>query len=140
MPFITFSLATISQFALFKNFERSQNSTVFKVKDFLRDHNWLVKTVQLSSGFCLNIRRSLFFCLLISQVSHVEFQICWRWSLPLFVFLINGPKKMQGHFWHQFLIQTFILFHVVPFIFFSMAAPITAYFNYSGWLLNNFNQ
>ena len=47
---------------------------------------------------------------------------------------------MQGHFGHQFLIQIYILFHVVPFNLFSMAAAITAYFNDSDWLLNNFNQ
>ena len=34
MPFMTSSLATISQFALSKNFERSQNSTVLKFRTF----------------------------------------------------------------------------------------------------------
>ena len=46
---------------------------------------------------------------------------------------------MQGHFWHQFLTQLFMLFHMVASIFFSMAAPITAYFKDSEWLLKNFD-
>ena len=50
-------------------------------------------------------------------------------------FSMNCPNKMQGHFWHQFRIQILILFHVVPFNLFSMAASITAYFNNSGcWI------
>ena len=50
------------------------------------------------------------------------------------------PNKMQGHFWHLFLTQFFILLHMVTYILFSMAAQITAYFKESDWLLNNFQQ
>ena len=46
---------------------------------------------------------------------------------------------MQGHFWHQFLTQLFMLFHMVASIFFSMAAPITTNFKDSDWLLKNFD-
>ena len=45
---------------------------------------------------------------------------------------------MQGNFWHQFLIQIFMLFHMVAFILFSIAAVITAYFKDSDWLLKIF--
>ena len=47
---------------------------------------------------------------------------------------------MQGHFWHLFLAQLFMLFHMIACIFFSMAAPITAYFKDSDWLLEEFWQ
>jgi len=51
-----------------------------------------------------------------------------------------ASNKMQGHFWHQFLNQISMLFHVVAFILVSMAAKITAYFKDSDWLLKNFDQ
>ena len=51
-----------------------------------------------------------------------------------------ASNKMQGHFWHQFLIQIFMLFHMVAFILVSMAAKITVYFKDSDWLLKNFDQ
>ena len=47
---------------------------------------------------------------------------------------------MQGHFWHQFLTQLFMLFHMVTSFFFSMAAPITTYFKDFDWLFKNFDQ
>ena len=61
---------------------------------------------------------------------------------------------MQGNFLHQFLTQLFMLFHMVASIFFFMAAPIiyvylcvyvyaapiTANFKDSDWLLKNFDQ
>ena len=49
-----------------------------------------------------------------------------------------APNKMQDHFWHLFLTQLFILFHMVACILFSMAAPIIAYFKDSDWLLEEF--
>ena len=51
-----------------------------------------------------------------------------------------APNKMQGHFWHHFLIQIFILFYMVACILFSTAAPITTYFKDSNWLLRIFSQ
>ena len=51
-----------------------------------------------------------------------------------------APNKMQGHFWHQFLTQLFMLIHMVACTFFYMAAPINAYFKDYDWLLKNFDQ
>ena len=48
--------------------------------------------------------------------------------------------KMQGHFWHQFLTQLFMFFHMLASILFSMAVPITANFKDSDWLCKNFDQ
>ena len=58
----------------------------------------------------------------------------------LFVFSWSTLDKMQGHFWHMFLIQFFMLFHMVACILFSMVALLTAYFKDSYWLLKKINQ
>ena len=50
------------------------------------------------------------------------------------------PNKMQGHFWHQFLTQFSMPFHMVPSVLLSMVAIITTYFKESDWLLKNFHQ
>ena len=47
---------------------------------------------------------------------------------------------MQGHFWHQFLTQFCMLFHMVPSVLLSMVAQITTYFKESDWLLKNLHQ
>ena len=51
-----------------------------------------------------------------------------------------APNKMQGHFWHQFLTQFSMLFHMVPLVLLSMVALITTYFKESDWLLKNLHQ
>ena len=44
-------------------------------------------------------------------------------SYPIYVltvFSIEGPKKNAGHFWHLFLIQFCVLFHMVPSVFLAV--------------------
>ena len=55
----------------------------------------------------------------------LDFAVIYAPSLCLF-FRQMTSNQMQGHFWHQFLAQLFMLFHMVTIIFFSMAAPKTA--------------
>ena len=47
--------------------------------------------------------------------------------VALFVFFRDGLNEMQGHFWHQFLIQFVMLFHMVPSVLLSMAAFLTIF-------------
>ena len=51
-----------------------------------------------------------------------------------------APNKMQGHFWHVFLTQFFMLFDMLPSVLLSMVASITTYFKESDWLLKNLYQ
>ena len=53
-------------------------------------------------------------------------------SSPLFVL---APNKMQGHFWHLFLTQFFMLFHMVPLVSLSMVALLTIF-----WLVQHLQQ
>ena len=47
---------------------------------------------------------------------------------------------MQGHNWHQFLKQFFMLFPMVPSVLLSMVALITTYLKESDWLLKNLHK
>ena len=47
---------------------------------------------------------------------------------------------MQGYFWHRFLVQIFMLFHMVAVFLVSIAAKITLNYKDFDWLLKSFDQ